>query len=212
MSNLDDIRTQLVLAALPHVPFDGWSRRAMRLAAQDCGLDPAAADRAFPYGAADMVAALSRLADRRMIEALDAQDIAAMKVRQRISVGVRVRLEPWTPHREAVRRGLAVFALPTNTGTAVRSLYDTVDAIWYAAGDTATDWNFYSKRALLAGVYSATTLYWLNDRSEGAADSWAFLDRRIDDVMRIPKMNARLKNVRDSIFRFVRVCPSIRTH
>ena len=212
MSNPDDIRTQLILAALPHVPFDGWSSRAMRHAARDCGLDQAAADRAFPYGAADMVAAFSRLADRRMIEALDAQDLAAMKVRQRISVGVRMRLEAWTPHREAVRRGLAILALPTNTGTAVRCLYDTVDAIWYAAGDTATDWNFYSKRALLAGVYSATILYWLDDRSEGATDSWAFLDRRIDDVMRIPKVRARLKNVRDSIFRSVRVCPRVRTY
>ncbi|MDH3699764.1 MAG: COQ9 family protein [Alphaproteobacteria bacterium] len=204
MSALDDRRAELVLAALPHVAFDGWSRRAMHHAARDTGLDRMAADRAFPYGAADMVAAFSRLADRHMIGALEQRDLAAMKVRQRISVGVRTRLEEWTPHREAVRRGIAVFALPHNSGTAVRCLYDTVDAIWYAAGDTATDWNFYSKRALLAGVYSATTLYWLDDRSDGATDSWAFLDRRIDDVMRIPKVGARLINVRESMFRPVR--------
>ncbi len=212
MSDLDDNRDALVLAALRHVPFDGWSRRAMRHAARDVGLDPALADRAFPYGAADMVAAFSRLADRRMIAALEGRDVAAMKVRQRIGAGVRTRLEAWAPHREAVRRSLAVLAMPQNTGTALRCLYDTVDAIWVAAGDSATDWNFYSKRALLAGVYSATALYWLDDRSEDAADSWAFLDRRIDDVMRIPKFGARLKNVRNSIFCPVRICRNVRTY
>ncbi len=212
MSKLDKIRDELVLAALPHVPFDGWSRQAMRHAARDAGLDQAAADRAFPYGAADMVAAFSQLADRRMISVLEPRDLAAMKVRQRISVGVRTRLEEWTPHREAVRRGIAVLALPHNTGTAVRCLYDTVDAIWYAAGDTATDWNFYSKRALLAGVYSSTVLYWLDDRSEGAADSWAFLDRRIGDVMRIPQVGARLNSVRNALLEPVRIFRNIRTH
>lgn len=212
MSKLDEIRAELVMAALPHVPFDGWSRRAMRHAARDAGLDQAAADRAFPYGAADMVAAFSQLADRHMIGVLEQRELAAMKVRQRISVGVRTRLEEWTPHREAVRRGIAVFALPQNTGTAVRCLYDTVDAIWYAAGDTATDWNFFSKRALLAGVYSATALYWLDDRSERTADSWAFLDRRIDDVMRIPKVGARLKSIQTSLFESVRIFRDIRTH
>jgi ubiquinone biosynthesis protein COQ9 len=212
MSNLDDTRAELVLAALRHVPFDGWSRKAMRDAARDAGLDAAAADRAFPDGAADMVAAFSRLADQRMIASLEQRDMPALKVRQRVSVGVRTRLEEWTPYREAVRRGIAVFALPQNTGMGLRCLYDTVDAIWYAAGDTATDWNFYSKRALLAGVYSTTALYWLDDRSEGAADSWAFLDRRIDDVMRIPKVGARLKSVRESLFRPVRMFRDVRTY
>ena len=212
MSDLDDNRDALVLAALRHVPFDGWSRRAMRHAARDAGLDPALADRAFPYGAADMVAAFSRLADRRMIAALEGRDVAAMKVRQRIGAGVRTRLEAWAPHREAVRRSIAVLSMPQNTGTVLRCLYDTVDAIWVAAGDSATDWNFYSKRALLASVYSATALYWLDDRSEDAVDSWAFLDRRIDDVMRIPKIGARLKNVRNSIFRPVRICRNFRTY
>ena len=103
----------------------------------------------------------------------------------RVATAVRVRLEALGPHREAVSRGLAFLALPHNAALGTRCLYRTVDAIWYAAGDTATDYNFYTKRLLLAGVYTSTLLFWLNDRSEGYAQTWAFLDRRIGEVMRI---------------------------
>jgi ubiquinone biosynthesis protein COQ9 len=102
-----------------------------------------------------------------------------------------VRLELLQPHREAVRRGIAFLALPANVALGTRLLYRTVDAIWYAAGDTATDYNFYTKRALLAGVYASTLLYWLDDASDGYADTWAFLDRRIADAMRIPQAVGR---------------------
>jgi ubiquinone biosynthesis protein COQ9 len=114
-------------------------------------------------------------------------------VRKRIAAAIRVRLEQAAPHKDAVRRALTVLALPTNAPAALRSLYRTVDAIWRAAGDTATDWNFYSKRGLLAGVFSSTVLCWLDDTSEGHAETWAFLDRRIEDVMRVPKLTARLR-------------------
>ena len=108
-----------------------------------------------------------------------------MKVRERIATAVRLRLEQVAPHREAVQRGLAFFALPQNAAIGLKCLYRTVDAIWYAAGDRATDYNFYSKRLLLAGVYSSTLLVWLNDTSEDQAETWAFLERRIAEVLQV---------------------------
>ena len=191
--SLTDLRDAIILAALPHVPFDGWTRRAMRQGAKDAGYDDAAADRAFPYGAPDMIAHYSDLADRRMAAALERREVGKMKVRDRIAAAIRVRLEQAAPYKDAVRRGMTVMALPSNAPTALRALYRTVDAIWIAVGDTSTDWNFYSKRALLAGVLSATVLCWLDDTSDGHAETWGFLDRRIADVMRVPKIGERVR-------------------
>ncbi len=200
------LRDKIVEAALPHVPFDGWTPRSARRAAADLGLKKADAARAFPYGAADMVAHYSDLADRRLIAELDRRDIGSMKIRERIATAVRVRLEQAEPHREAVRRALAVMALPTNAILGGKCLYRTVDAMWVAAGDTSTDWNFYSKRSLLAGVYSSTVLYWLDDRSEDMTETWAFLDRRIADVMRIPKVTGRVKSLVERLPNPARLC------
>ena len=194
-ADLMQLRDEVLRAALPHIAFDGWTNRAMRRGASDLQLDRTEADRAFPYGAADMIGHYNDLLDRDMLSELDRRSIDQMKVRDRITTAVRVRLELAARHKEAVRRAVAVLALPVNARTATTSLYRTVDRIWIAAGDTATDWNFYSKRALLAGVYTSTGLYWLNDKSDGAADSWAFLDRRIADVMRIPSIPGRLRSV-----------------
>jgi ubiquinone biosynthesis protein COQ9 len=191
--SLTDLRDRIIEAALPHVPFDGWTMRAMRRGAQDAGLTEGDAFLAFPYGTADMVVHFSDWSDRRMVAEMERRDVAAMKIRNRIATAVRVRLEQSAPHKEAVRRALSVMALPTNAPQALRSLYRTVDAIWIAAGDTATDWNFYTKRGLLAGVLSSTVLFWLEDKSEEHADTWAFLDRRIADVMNIPKISERVQ-------------------
>ena len=109
--------------------------------------------------------AFSRWADREMLARIGGAEFDQLKVRERVASAVRARLGLLAPYREAARRGLAMLALPQNAPLAVRLLYDTVDAIWYAAGDAATDFNFYSKRALLGGVYAATMLYWLDDRS-----------------------------------------------
>lgn len=200
------LRDKIVEAALPHVPFDGWTPRAARRAAADLGLTRADAMRAFPFGAADMVAHFSDLADRRMVAELERRDIASMKIRERITTAVRVRLEQAAPHREAVRRALAVLALPSNVVLGGKCLYRTVDAMWVAAGDRSTDWNFYSKRSLLAGVFSSTVLYWLDDRSDDMADTWAFLDRRIADVMRIPKVTGRVRSFVDRLPNPARLC------
>lgn len=192
---LTALRDEILLAALPHVPFDGWTGRAMAAGARDLGRDVADADRAFPYGAVDMISHYSDLADRRMVAEMERRGVAQMKVRERIAAAIRIRLEDAAPHKDALRRALTVLALPTNAPAALRSLYRTVDAIWRAAGDTATDWNFYTKRGLLAGVFSSTVLCWLDDTSEDHTETWAFLDRRIEDVMRVPKVTARLRDV-----------------
>jgi ubiquinone biosynthesis protein COQ9 len=183
--DIDKIKDDILLATLPNVVFDGWSHQALREGTRAAGYDASMALRAFPGGIAELVEHFSNWADREMLEELDKHDMAALKVRERITLAVRTRLEVLGAHQEAVQRALAYLALPQNAGLAARLLYRTIDAMWYAAGDTATDFNYYTKRGLLSGVYGATTLYWLNDRSEGHRDTWAFLDRRIGDVMRI---------------------------
>ena len=181
----EKLRAELLQASLAHVAFDGWSRTALRAAASDLGVDPVLAFNAFPGGEAELIEAFSTWADHRMLDALAERDLAAMRVRERIAVAVRLRLELLDPYREAVRRGLAFLALPPNAAIGLRCLYRTVDAIWYAAGDRSTDYNFYSKRLLLAGVYSSTLLYWLDDASDGRKETWAFLERRIAEVLKI---------------------------
>jgi ubiquinone biosynthesis protein COQ9 len=183
----------LLAAILPDVPFDGWTEAALARAAERVGLERAELRGLCPGGIRDLVAWFSRWADRETMRALEARDLAAMKVRERIAAGVQTRLAVLAPHREAVRRSLALLTAPQNLPLGARLLYDAVDALWYAAGDSATDFNFYTKRALLAGVYTATTLYWLDDRSPDSADTLAFLDRRLGEVMAIPKATARVR-------------------
>ncbi len=190
---LNALRDTLLAATLPHIPFDGWSERALARGAADAGYDTATAGRAFPLGAADMIEHHSGLADRRMLAALEEMDVSALRVRDRVSAAVRLRLQQNEGDREAIRRALSFLAQPQHAALWLKCLYRTVNAIWYAAGDTATVFNFYTKRALLAGVYAATLVYWLQDDSEGAATSWAVLDRRIGEVMRVPRAMARVR-------------------
>ncbi|MEE8534932.1 MAG: COQ9 family protein [Kiloniellales bacterium] len=182
--DIDKIREKLLAATLARVAFDGWTETALLAGAAQAGIDRAMARNAFPGGPAELIETFSREMDLRMLADLETGDLAALKVRDRIAAGVRARLEALAPHREAVRRGLGFFALPPNAALATKCLYRTVDAIWYAAGDTATDYNFYSKRLLLAGVYVSTLLFWLDNRSEGCAETWAFLERRISEVLK----------------------------
>lgn len=183
--DMERMRDTLLDAALAHVPFDGWGEAALLAAAADTGIAPAAARNAFPGGGLEMIEAFSDRADRVMLERLEALDLASMRVRDRVMAGVRERLTYLMPHREAARRALICLALPLNGALGVRCLCRTVDAIWYAAGDTSTDYNYYTKRLLLAGVYSATVLVWLDDGSEGCAETWAFLERRLDEALRL---------------------------
>ncbi|MGE3475113.1 MAG: COQ9 family protein [Rhodospirillaceae bacterium] len=184
-------KDSVLRAALPNVPFDGWRMATLEAAAEKAGLGRVDAHRLFPGGAKDAVAHFRNLADRLMREDLARLDLAGMKIRERIAAGVRLHLERWTPYREAIRSALALSPLPPFAGDSLKGWYNTVDAIWRAAGDKSTDYNFYTKRGLLAGVYASTLLFWLNDRSEGCAETWKFLDRRIQNVMEIPKLQKR---------------------
>jgi ubiquinone biosynthesis protein COQ9 len=188
-------RRAILAKALDHVPFDGWTERTLRQGAEEAGFDDAMVRLAFPRGGADAIEFWSTETDRAMAAALAEQNIADLKVRERIAAAVRWRLETLAPHREAVRRSLSYLSQPQHAGLGLRCLYRTVDEMWHAAGDTATDFNFYTKRGLLAGVYTSTMLFWLDDDSADHAATWPFLDRRIADALRIPQISGRLRKI-----------------
>lgn len=188
------LRDRLADALAAEAAFDGWTRAALAAAARQLELPAGEADRLFPGGPVQVLTYFSQRADLRTVEDMEKEGVAGLKIRERIKSAVRIRLERHAGQREAVRRALALLSLPFNAGLALKLLYKTVDAMWYAAGDTSTDFNFYTKRATLAGVYSSTLLYWLNDRSPGSEATWGFLDRRIDDVMKIEKLKAQVKS------------------
>jgi ubiquinone biosynthesis protein COQ9 len=204
-------RSRILAATVGHVPFDGWTWRAVARGARDAGYPEPEAHLAFPDGIREVAAAYTAELNRRMQEAMDARgtESGAMKIRERVALAVRLRLESAGAEREAVRRLAAFLALPENMGLGPRLLWTTVDAVWRAAGDRSADFSYYTKRGLLAGVVGATTLYWLTDESEGFADTWAFLDRRIEDVMRVgglPRrlgawMEAKFEQGADALFR-----------
>jgi len=188
------LRDRLADAMAAVAVFDGWTRGALSAAARQLALPAGEADRLFPGGPVQVLTHISERADLRMVEDMEKEGVAAQKMRERIKSAVRIRLERHAGQREAVRRALALLSLPFNAGLALKLLYKTVDAMWYAAGDTSTDFNFYTKRATLAGVYSSALLYWLNDRSPGSEATWGFLDRRIDDVMKIEKLKSQVRS------------------
>lgn len=196
---LEDARNAILAHALPDVPFDGWSGTTLARACTAAGLDPSMAARAFPGGPTELIAYWIADCDRRMLDAMAAQDLATLKLRQKVALAVRLRLEPLAGHKEAVRAALGHLALPLAAPAALKSLHRTVDAIWQAVGDRSTDFSYYTKRMMLAGVYSSTLLYWLDDKSEGNAATWDFLDRRIDNIMQITKLRGRLDKLVDRL-------------
>jgi len=185
-------RDAIITAALPHVPFDGWSDVCLKRAAASAGLDDGAAVRLFPNGPADAVIHFMDMADRLMLDEIAARDISALKIRERIATAIRTRLDRWSGNKEAIRRAISLVPFPAVAGPALRGWYHTVDVMWRAVGDRSTDFSFYTKRVLLAGVYGATLLYWLDDRSEESSATWEFLDRRIGDVMQLGKLRSRI--------------------
>lgn len=188
-------RRQILYAALPHIPFDGWSLATLRLASKDAGFDESMAAFAFPGGVAEIIEYWSETSDTAMVVIYAAADTKSMRFRDRITFLVRTRIEAVAEHREAVRRAMTHVTRPSKARNGIRGLYRTVDEMWYAAGDVATDFSFYTKRGTLAGVYASTLLCWLDDRSEDSTETWSFLDRRIADVMRIPQKKASLRDV-----------------
>jgi len=194
--DLLQLRRQLLAAALPHVPFDGWSQSLLTLAASEIKCDAVTVARLCPGGVIDLLQFWLDETDRIMIERLTTLPLLEMRIRDRVTAGIQIRLEILTPYREAVRRSMTTLALPQNAALGLQSVWRSVDAIWWAAGDTATDYNWYTKRTLLAGVYSATLLYWLDDTSADTIATRMFLDRRITDVLKLPQ---HIKKIRDKM-------------
>lgn len=189
---MENPKETVLEAALPHVPFDGWSETTLAAAISDSGVPEAIARALYPRGGVDLAAAYHRRGDARMAEALALLDLAGMRFRDRVAAAVMLRLQ--AADRELVRRGSALFALPGHAAEGARLIWGTADAIWTALGDTSRDLNWYTKRATLSAVYGATVLYWLGDTSEGEAETRAFLDRRIEDVMQVEKAKAGLRS------------------
>lgn len=177
-------KSAVLAAALPHIPFDGWGENTLRRAAQEAGLNAEMVALWFPEGAIDAIHFHHQLADAEMVEALTALNLPAMRVPERIRTAILTRLRQQLPHRAAIRKAMGVITLPTHAAASTHMLYDTVDAIWRAAGDQSTDFNFYTKRMTLAAVYSATVLCWLGDETPDLSETSAFLDRRLKDVHR----------------------------
>jgi ubiquinone biosynthesis protein COQ9 len=187
-----DPATEILDAALMHVPFDGWSETAFKAAVADTGMSMALARGLYPRGAIDLAAAFHRRGDDAMVAALQEHDMAQLRFRDKVALAVRLRLET-VDDKEAVRRGVTLFALPMHAAEGAKLIWGTADRIWTALGDTSQDVNWYTKRATLSGVYSSTVLYWLGDDSIDNQATWSFLDRRIDDVMQVEKVKAQVR-------------------
>ena len=189
---MDTAKARVLDAALPHAAFDGWSETTLQAAIDDSQTPPALARALFPRGGIDLAVAYHQRGDRALREALAALDLSETRYTARVALAVKLRLQ--SADRELVRRGTTLFALPQHAAEGTRLIWATADTIWTALGDTSTDVNWYSKRATLSAVYGATVLFWLGDQSEDSAETWAFLDRRLANVMQFEKTKAALQN------------------
>jgi ubiquinone biosynthesis protein COQ9 len=190
-------RDAAIEATLPNVPFDGWTIRALRSGLAAAGLPEDEAAILFPGGSADMIAVFCDLADRRMIEA--AMALTETSLSARVKAIIALRLSANRPHKEAIRRAMAVLALPGYTRTAAAITVRTVDAIWHAAGDRSADFSWYTKRALLTVIYGATLLFWLHDTSEDDSDTMAFIERRLRGVGRLSRVRGQASSMLDRL-------------
>ena len=205
-ATLDELRVALAPAVATNAAFDGWNLRAIDAAADAAGVDRDVAHLAFSGGPVAMIDAWFANIDAAMLACFTPEQLAAMKIRARITALVEARLDIVAGQRDALGRALAILAMPQNAAKAARLGWRAADVMWRAAGDTATDYNHYTKRAILAGVYGATVAVFLNDESDGYADTRAFLGRRIEGIMRFEKAKAqflvRIEN-RPSLSRFI---------
>ncbi|MDG2533697.1 COQ9 family protein [Sphingomonas sp. HITSZ_GF] len=190
-ATLDELRAALAPQVAANAAFDGWTVRAVDAAADALGVDHDVARLAFTDGPVAMIDAWFAHIDAAMLARFAPEQLAAMKIRARITALVEARLELAAPHREALRRALAILAMPQNAARAARLGWRAADAMWRAAGDTATDYNHYSKRMTLGAVYAATIAVFLDDESEGHADTRAFLARRIENIMQFERAKAK---------------------
>jgi len=189
-TSMDTAKSVILHAALPHAAFDGWSATTLQAAISDSGTTPGLALALFPRGGIDLAVAYHQQGDQAMRDALAATDLSALRYTDRVALAIKLRLTP--ADKELVRRGTTLFSLPHHAPEGAKLIWSTADAIWTALGDTSTDINWYSKRATLAAVYTATVLFWLGDPSEDNADTWAFLDRRLGNVTAFEKTKAAI--------------------
>jgi ubiquinone biosynthesis protein COQ9 len=193
------LKDAVLAAALKHAVFDGFTDKSLAQAGEEAGTDKETLKRLFPNGPLSLVEAFSDAADAEMEKVLAALDLKAMKVRMRISTAVMARIEAIKPHKEAARRAAAFLTLPPHAALGTKLVYRTVDLMWRAAGDTSTDFNFYTKRAILAGVYSSTLVKWFTDQSPDESETTAFLASRIENVMQFEKLKAQVKEGLDRL-------------
>ena len=195
----ETLKAEILQAALADLAFEGFTDAVVEKAGQSAGIDPSEVALAFPRGGIDLAIYFVRDGVAKMEAKLATLDIESMKIRKRIKTAIQIRLEVDTDNKEIARRAFNMLALPGNAKDASICLAHTVGVMWRSTGDKSTDFNFYTKRATLAAVYSATRLFWLNDDSTDAQDSWAFLDRRIDNVMQIEKGKAKFRELQDKL-------------
>lgn len=207
---LDELRLAMAPTVAEAAIFDGWSGDAVAAAANDLAVDPDVAALAFPGGAMDMIAAWIETIDANMAEALPQAALARMPIRERIRSQIQFRLDAVVGLEEALRRALAVMAMPQNAARALKIGWHSADIMWRLAGDIATDYNHYTKRTILAGIYGATLAVFVGDDSEGKADTRAFLARRIDGVMKFEKAKARFLNSDRESFSLTRLLGRLR--
>jgi ubiquinone biosynthesis protein COQ9 len=187
------LKDAVLAAALKDAAFDGFTDSVLAKAGKIAGADKDDLARLFPDGPVSLIAYYSHSVDAEMDKVLAGMDLPKRKIRERIKLAVLTRLSILRPHKEAARRAAALLSLPMNAGLAAKLMYASVDAMWRAAGDTSTDFNFYSKRTILAGVYGAVLVRWFNDTGEDEKDTAAFLDARIENVMQFEKFKAKAK-------------------
>lgn len=209
-TSLDALRLRLAPAIAEGAAFDGWKPAAVTAAADIEGVDPALAAFAFDGGAMQMIAAWIARIDADMAEALPASQLGNLPIRERIRRLVQFRLDALVGKEEALRRALAIMAMPQNVAAATRLGWSSADAMWRLAGDTATDYNHYTKRMTLGSIYAATLAYFAQDSSEGHEETRAFLDRRIENVMQFEKAKAKLLKPRDENFSLMRLLGRLR--
>ena len=189
----EELKQAVLKAALKDAPFDGFTDSLLAKAGKSAGADKAQLARLFPDGPLSLIEYFSSSLDQAMEEKLAALDLPKLKIRNRIKAAILTRLALLAPHKEAARRAAALMTLPMHAGRAARMMYATVDAMWRAAGDTSTDFNFYTKRGILAGVYGSTAMRWFNDTSDDEKPTEEFLAARIDNVMQFEKFKSKAK-------------------
>ena len=186
------VREKVLLEALNDIAQSGFTDAVLSAAAERAGVTKRELMDSFPHGPASLVEAFSHWADTRMVETMKSS--SAERMRDRVKTAVRARIEALIPYKQAAQRAAAHLALPQNAALAARLTLRSVDLMWRAAGDRSSDFSYYTKRGLLAGVYGATLLFWLGDASEGNEATWAFLDHHINGVMQIEKLRSAAKD------------------